>query len=203
MSDMTTVSLKKAQGAQTRSAIIDATIHCLVESGYARTNPVRVAELANLTRGAVLHHFDNRHDLIRATIIELHDRRLKALARLDKRGRSQAGEIMRILWKQMSSDAAIASQELKNAARTDDELAAILFPVEKEFESQWEVKAEEVFDDWQKNRLSYKVATVIAQTVIEGLSYRKRSKQIDDNLIEATLSQLEKVMFDLYPSLED
>jgi AcrR family transcriptional regulator len=49
------------RSAATRDALLDATIVCLVEDGYANTTTSRVAERAGVSRGAHLHHFQTRH----------------------------------------------------------------------------------------------------------------------------------------------
>ena len=56
-------SVRRSQAersAATREALLDATIDCLVEEGYASITTSRVSERAGLSRGAHLHHFHER-----------------------------------------------------------------------------------------------------------------------------------------------
>ena len=56
----TSLATRRSQAersASTRQALLDATIACLVEDGYANTTTSRVAERAGVSRGAHLHHF--------------------------------------------------------------------------------------------------------------------------------------------------
>src|ERR1700682_1902920 len=53
------------RSATTRDALLDATIACLVEDGYANTTTSRVAERAGVSRGAHLHHFQTRRESAR------------------------------------------------------------------------------------------------------------------------------------------
>src|SRR3546814_335578 len=69
------------KSAQTRARLIDATIRCIVKYGYSNTTTPRVAAEAGLSRGAMLHHFENGGALIKATIVELHEKRLRAFRR--------------------------------------------------------------------------------------------------------------------------
>src|SRR3954464_15263723 len=65
----TTPSSRRSQAersAATREALLDATLACLVEDGYARTTTARVAERAGVSRGAHLHHFQTRDALLAA-----------------------------------------------------------------------------------------------------------------------------------------
>jgi AcrR family transcriptional regulator len=63
------------KSAQTRARLIDATIRCIVKIGYANTTTPQVAAEAGLSRGAMLHHFENGAALIKAAIVELHEKR--------------------------------------------------------------------------------------------------------------------------------
>ena len=56
--------------AQTRGAILDATIDCLIEVGYQKATIARIAKTAGVTTGAVQHHFESRQALMRAAISE-------------------------------------------------------------------------------------------------------------------------------------
>ena len=45
------------KSAMTRSAILEATIQCLLELGYANTTTALIANYAGVSRGAMMHHF--------------------------------------------------------------------------------------------------------------------------------------------------
>lgn len=192
---------RQLRSERTRKRLIDAAIACLVRDGYARTNPLRVAAEAGVTRGAVLHHFKDGSDLIRATIVELHEKRLRALGRVTNIDKSQAGAIMRTYWEQLSSPTMIAFDEIRNAARTDEALAAILQPLEREFQHRWDVRAVSIFADWQRDPESFELAITLAQTVLEGLAARRRSGVISDRTIRLMLDYLEKRIVELHPGM--
>src|SRR3954464_2789270 len=59
------------RSATTREALLDATVACLIEDGYAHTTTSRVAERAGVSRGAHLHHFQTRTSLVAAAIAPL------------------------------------------------------------------------------------------------------------------------------------
>src|SRR5947209_11366464 len=67
------------RSAATREALLDATIACLVEDGYANTTTSRVAERAGVSRGAHLHHLQTRGALVAAAMERLAERRGAAL----------------------------------------------------------------------------------------------------------------------------
>src|SRR6476661_8559130 len=63
------------RSAATREALLNATLECLVEDGYANTTTARVAVRAGLSRGAHLHHFQTRDTLLAAAADHLTRRR--------------------------------------------------------------------------------------------------------------------------------
>src|SRR3954462_3464182 len=74
MSSAMNTSPRRSQAqrsAATREALLDATIGCLVDDGYANTTTSRVAERAGVSRGAHLHHFQTRSALVAAAIERL------------------------------------------------------------------------------------------------------------------------------------
>src|SRR3546814_17014107 len=83
---------------------------------------------------------------IRGTIIELQEKRLRALGRVTAIDPAQVGAIMRNYWDQLSTPTAIAFEEIRHAARTDAALAAVLQPLEEEYHARWDGRAIANFD---------------------------------------------------------
>lgn len=50
--------------AETRGRVLDATIACLLELGYGATTQRAVSDRSGVTRGAQLHHFPTRAQLV-------------------------------------------------------------------------------------------------------------------------------------------
>src|ERR1700712_2169365 len=69
------------RSAATREALLDATLKCLVEDGYAKTTTARGAERGGLSRGAPLHHFQTRDALLAAAAEHLTQKRGEHLTR--------------------------------------------------------------------------------------------------------------------------
>jgi AcrR family transcriptional regulator len=62
---------QQERSAAMRRRLLDATIDCLVAYGYAGTTTTKVTELAGVTRGAQVHHFPTRADLVAAAVRHL------------------------------------------------------------------------------------------------------------------------------------
>src|ERR1700761_590752 len=94
------------RSATTRQALLDATVACLVEDGYANTTTSRVSERAGLSRGAHLHHFQTRQALLAAAMEYLAARRgehlLEAAERLPP-GPERLAERLDLLWEGYAS----------------------------------------------------------------------------------------------------
>ena len=54
--------------AETTAKLLDATADCLVERGYAGTSTVEVCRRAGVSRGALVHHFPSKDDLVAAAV---------------------------------------------------------------------------------------------------------------------------------------
>ena len=59
---------QQRKAAMTRENIMQAAIDCLVECGYAGLTTSEIVRRANISRGAMHHHFANRTELVAALI---------------------------------------------------------------------------------------------------------------------------------------
>ena len=127
------------RSASTREALLDATIACLVEDGYANTTTSRVAERAGLSRGAHLHHFQTRQALLAAAMEHLAERRgeqLLAAAEKLPEGPERLAASLDLLWSTYASPLYQAALDLWTHARTDPELRERLSTVERDLDRQ-------------------------------------------------------------------
>src|SRR4026209_1438100 len=66
------------KSASTRLQIVEAAFRGFGELGDSGTPPTVIANKAGLPRGAMLHHFPSKIDIVRAAVEHLHAKRLKA-----------------------------------------------------------------------------------------------------------------------------
>src|SRR5436305_2316200 len=59
----------------TRGAVLDATVECLAERGYAGTTTTRIARRARVSRGALLHYYASKIELLTSAIEHILRRR--------------------------------------------------------------------------------------------------------------------------------
>ncbi|MFI6284233.1 TetR/AcrR family transcriptional regulator [Streptomyces sp. NPDC051018] len=117
---------------ETRQRLLDATIDCLVEYGFAGTTNQRVQERAGISRGALLHHFASKADLLTAATHHVAELRLARLHEEADTGTRTREQGLALLRSAMSGPHFLAGLELWLAARTDPHLKAALLPAERE-----------------------------------------------------------------------
>jgi AcrR family transcriptional regulator len=105
--------------------LLEATIECLVRYGYNGTTTPRVAEMAGVTRGAQVHHFGSKNDLVIAALQHLAAKRTAAV--VGNVGdlvatKDPIGEVLDLLWDVHQGPMFIAAVELWVAGRTDPAL---------------------------------------------------------------------------------
>jgi AcrR family transcriptional regulator len=126
----------QARSVATRAALLDAALESLVARGYAATTTVEIARRAGVSRGAQLHHFPTKAELLTAAVEHLLDRRLAefraTLAAVDPR-QDRLDAAADLLWTMFTGPAFVAWVELWIAARTDPELAAAVIAMDVRF----------------------------------------------------------------------
>jgi len=122
---MTAVARRRTQeerSTATRTRLLDATLECLAELGYARTTTTEIAERGGVSRGAQLHHFPTKAELVTEAVAYLFERRDEefraAFAKLPADAERGAAAVD-ILWSMVSGTTFHAWLELAVAARTD------------------------------------------------------------------------------------
>ncbi|MEP9363136.1 TetR/AcrR family transcriptional regulator [Nocardioides sp. CN2-186] len=117
-----------------RARLLEATVDCLVERGFAGTSTTLVSERAGVSRGAQLHHFPTKNDLVVAAVEHLTERRgaeLAAAADSLPDGPRHTRAVMQMLGDHFASPVFNAALELWVAARTDENLLAAVGPLEQ------------------------------------------------------------------------
>lgn len=118
-----------------RARLLEATVECLVERGFAGTSTTLVAERAGVSRGAMLHHFPAKNDLVVAAVrhlTELRGAELRDAVRRVPTGPRRTRAVLRVLADHFTSPVFTAALELWVAARTDAALLSAVAPLEQE-----------------------------------------------------------------------
>jgi AcrR family transcriptional regulator len=134
------------RSASTKARLLDAAIECLTELGYAGLTTTEVARRAGVSRGAQVHHFPTKADLVVAAVGHLFARRLdefrKAFADAPP-GSDRLDEAIDLLWSMYSGPAFASWLELWVAARSDFSLRAVVVDLNASFTAS----AQEIFSE--------------------------------------------------------
>ena len=118
---------QEQRSAATRTRLLDATVECLTKYGYAGTTTPRIAEVAGLTRGAQVHHFGSKNELMTATLHHMTANTVADIVAGFGRDYSKAddsiGAILELIWDVHAAPGFVPVVELWIAGRTDPELA--------------------------------------------------------------------------------
>jgi len=117
-----------------RQRLLEATIECLVERGWSGTSTTLVSRRAGVSRGAQLHHFPTKTDLVVAAVEHMGARRSEQLferAATLPRGRRRTRAVLDLLAEHFTSQLFVAALELWVAARTDEQLHRAVAPLEQ------------------------------------------------------------------------
>jgi AcrR family transcriptional regulator len=118
-----------------RRRLLEATLRCLVERGWSGTSTTLVSERAGVSRGAQLHHFPTKADLVVAAVEHIATLRRDELAEAAAglpRGKHRTREVLELLGEHFTADVFAAALELWVAARTDPALLAAVEPLERQ-----------------------------------------------------------------------
>lgn len=125
---------QEERSAATRRRLLEATVSTLCEKGYRGTTTLEVQQRAGVSRGALLHHYGSRAELMVAAIDYVSRERIAAVLLLAQSAPPRHRRVswaVRELWSTFDGPLFTAAQELWLAARNDPELLATLLPHER------------------------------------------------------------------------
>jgi len=195
------ISWQAQKSAMTRDRILDAAINCFIELGYTNVTTAKVAQAAGVSRGAMLHHFPSKTELIQAAVEYLHDKLLEDYTRrvnaipssLQGARRRRAG--LAAYWEHLIGDLFVVYNELCVASRTDPELRAILENSQQLFERHIRESNEELFAEWKDRGHRFLLAMDVTKFMMEGLAA--------NHLITDREARVERLMNYLADRLEE
>jgi AcrR family transcriptional regulator len=117
-----------------RQRLLEATVDCLVEQGWSGTSTTLVSQRAGVSRGAQLHHFPTKDDLVLAAVEHLTERRgeeLREAASQLPTGKRRTRAVLEMFADHFTSPVFTAALELWVAARTDEALHGAVVRLEQ------------------------------------------------------------------------
>jgi AcrR family transcriptional regulator len=164
------------RSAETRARILDATIACLQDLGYARTSTAEIARRAGVSRGGQVHQFPTKADLVTSAVEHLLARRraefIEAFDRLPA-ARDRIAAAIDFLWSMVQGETFDAWLELLIAARTDDELRPAVASMTERLRDTVETTFRALFPAPQATDPFYEIAPRFAFALLDGLALNR------------------------------
>lgn len=189
--------LQQRKSAETRLAILDAAIECLATHGYARTTTQLIAKQARVSRGAMLHHYATKQDLIESVIDHAFYRHMEAftaaVSELSETERTRDNAGILVDWRLYLSREYSAYLELTVAARTDDDLRAMFVPKARRHDRVWREQLVRVFPEWATHPRLLSRSRRLVQAIMSGMVLN-REVWGDETTEQTLLSMLSSIL---------
>lgn len=127
---------QEQRSADTQRRLMDATIEALYEQGYARVTTSEIAERAGVSRGALMHHYATKEELVAVSVKRLLDETTEEIRSWLGRVRSgdlKLDDFLDHLWEMYSGKLLFVTIEHITEARHNETLRESLVPVVRMF----------------------------------------------------------------------
>lgn len=183
------------RSATTRAQLLDATLACLEQQGYAGTTTTEIARRAGVSRGAQLHHFPTKVELVTQAVEHLFERRhaefLAAFEQLPVGVEPRLEAAIDLLWSMVKGHTFLAWLELAVAARTHPELAEPVGALTRRFAATVDATFHRLFPSTLPNPFS-DAAPRFAFALLDGLAL-ERLHTHDDAACEQVVDMLKRL----------
>ena len=177
------------RSAITTEKLLGATVGSLIERGYRGTSTPEICRRAGVSRGAQLHHYPTKESLVGAAVEHLLTQRVTELqARLfaAPAGVLDLEDAAGFLWKVYTGDTFYAWLELVVAARTDDDLRAIVAALDERLVARSERLVQKFLLPYVDDPRRIKATTRLILAIFDGLATHRILSQ-DDALAKDAL----------------
>jgi AcrR family transcriptional regulator len=126
------------RSADTQRKLIEAAIAVLHRVGYGATTTGLIADEAGVSRGAMLHQFPTKVDLMLAVVADVYERETTEYRRRGAEADSARDRLYRfpdLMWDVLTRPSAMAVLEIMMGSRSDPELAKRLGPLQRRIEA--------------------------------------------------------------------
>lgn len=167
------VGVRVQQREATRGLILGAAVDALIASGYSAISTMAVQRAAGVSRGALLHYFPTRAQLVQglvAHLVESNEAAVREISASLPAELDAVSRAVRALFEALSRPAFEAELELWAAARTDPELRAALRVAERAAGRDLRRVVDEVFGPQLVAQPCYPLIAELTVMLIRGLA---------------------------------
>ncbi|WP_285030450.1 TetR/AcrR family transcriptional regulator [Mycolicibacterium sp. lyk4-40-TYG-92] len=179
------------RGIAVQERILDAAVRALVENGYAGTSTLRIQQMAEVSRGSLLHQFPSRDALLVAAVQHLAAARFNEMGTRttwpdDPHDRIRAAVLA--MWSTYQQDYFWAATELWLAARHNAELRGSLEQQERVLYKQVRAVTDAMFGEPLNQHPDYARVRETLNTSMRGVAltyaFDRRSAMRDPHIAD-------------------
>ena len=135
---------------ETRRKLTEATFQCIARDGYAATSITRIVDEAGLSRGAHIHHFSTKEQLIRATCKLVYASMYRNVGRImagTLDGEDRVRQLVRGFWEEVfEATEGRFLTELLVSARADPVVAEFIKPSLQRISDDFDIASNHYFE---------------------------------------------------------
>ena len=170
-------SLQEQKSTRMREAILEAALDCLAEHGYANTSHNLICQKAQISRGALLHHYPSSQDLMVAVIDYAFYKHMaifsKLVSSLSEESRMDRNTAIALDFQMCQSREMLVYLEMRSVSRTNSELRSIFIPRARHHDLVWKEELLKVFPEWRNDMRKLDLTRRLTRSIIEGLTMSK------------------------------
>lgn len=191
---------QEERSAASRASLLESAIRHIRKRGLAATNMAEIAADANLTRGAIQHHFSNRAELLLAVIAELDARISRAMDAYELHtqitGIERLTNVIDKVIELTCSNDNVAVYDLWSASRSDPSLGAQTLELQRQlteqFRSFWRRNLVGHVPEWLIDT-SFAVTLTMSQGAAMAQLLKHSPEEVDHMLIATKTMLLESI----------
>ena len=180
-----------------RGRLLQATVDCLIDYGYAGTTTTAVVARAGVSRGAILHHFPTKADLVAAGVEYVLEQRnaafLERFAKLPK-DEGLVDALIAAMWTEINGPMFYAWLELIVAARTDKVLKKKVNAIADRWVEMTDASYRAIFGlPRTPEKHPHALAPIVTFTILEGLAIEMIARSDDPTLEKRVLRAVKTI----------
>jgi len=158
--------------AETRARLIDATIECLIDSGYTGTTTVAVCQRAGVSHGSLLYHYGTRERLLGEALAVVYERLrgpiIESIEQLPL-GEARVDALVELMWGAFGAREFKAVLELWLAAANQSDVGWAVWPEAEDFDRAIQPLAEHLFPDVAARMPDFSLYISLIFQVLQGM----------------------------------
>ncbi len=138
------------RSAETQRKLIDAAIVVLHRMGYGATTTGLIADEAGVSRGAMLHQYPTKVDMMLAVVADVYERETREYRERGAQVASARERFYRfpdMMWDLLTRPSAMAVLEILMGSRSDPALASRLAPLQRRIEAASRATVEHILHE--------------------------------------------------------